>query len=492
MKINKILPAILVGALSSGFAFTTLSAQEAEIALPVSDAEMVGEGLYSSPTFGSWQIDATTDNRIIHDILGPLVWSTDEETGLTTLSTERWGALQTTFVVIEEGEERPTSTDGLAIVQNFPVTWSTLEQGYFSIDISGENENPFFNHSKDDEGVPFGYQNYIGVALNDAPGYFNNAVSSISDMGEALDNIYRYFAILSVQSAYIGNTEIENYFNKTVEAFEELHQSYTEFVYYYHRTVLSAHWVEQMGGTEEDIADANLYIQQLPQIEQEAHDIYGAAQIVRFEQAEPLKDLLLSYIEELEKYAGQNTGGSSGGSSGGSGYVPPSNSGSNTTPIVVDGDAINWSNVDQVGSTANQGIETFNVSAQLSAVNPHIGSYYGPTGWYLGLVISGTQNWQSYDPYGTGGLITGNIWIFVPQGNGRYWAAVFEGYGNFATNFPAGNLNFEHHNILAGTPMASPWQPQSGVEYGWMVSTNLIYPGRNGDQRTNIIIQAWP
>ncbi len=382
-----------------------------------------------------------------------------------------------------------------------------------SADISDPLVTPFYNHRQVD-GSDIGWQRSIGIDLYSAENYYKAAETMVAQMQlsranmETLQNQYVELAV----SLEGGQGPIDEKFEQIEAQFLAIHELYTKFVFYYHRCSLAPVWAARLGMAQSVIDLGNAYVNQLPGLEATAVAVYGNGQEILYENSNSIRAAKTAQYNQLvadeaarvaaaqaaaaAAAANANSGGGSSGNTGGgtttAPVTPPTTGGGSTTPITVEGDAISWSMVDQVGSTANQGIEGFNVSAQLSNVNPHIGNYYGPTGWYLGLSITGTQNWQSYDPYGTGGLITGNIWIFVPQGNGRYWAAVFEGYGNFAVNFPAGNLNFEHHNILAGTPMQSPWTPTSGVQYGWMVSTNLIYPGRNGDQRSNIIIQAWP
>ena len=126
----------------------------------------------------------------------------------------------------------------------------------------------------------------------------------------------------------------------------------------------------------------------------------------------------------------------------------------------------------------------------------HLGTYYAPEqAWYFQIDADGYTSWTAYKPYGGANdtPIVGNIWILVKQPNStRWWAAPIEGLGDFTDIYPAANLNFEHTNVLAGTPLASPWQPQSGETYGWMLSTNVAYPGSNGEERSNVVLEAWP
>ena len=478
--------------------------------MPTGDVEYLGDNQFSSDLLGDFELDTSIKNRVIHSVLGPLVWEWDEATELVTLRTEWWGDL---YTHVPGTAADKISASGLGF--EWPYVKSKVTGAPYFVNVNVDTSNPefapFYNH-RQVNGQDIGWQRSIGVDLSNAENYYKAAETIVGQMQTVLATM------VQLQNEYVdmsvaissGQGPIDEKFAQIEAQFLTMHELYVNFVFYYHRCSLAPVWAAREGKTEAAINLARAYVNQLPSLESTAVAVYGNGQEVLYVNSQQIKNsktntLNAMIAEEAARQAAaaaaaaaKNNSGSSGGTTNPAPTTPttpttptpPTTGGSGA--IVVDGDAINWSDVDQVGTVANQGIERFNVSAQLNAVNPHIGNYYGPTGWYLGLVISGTQNWQSYDPYNTGGLITGNIWIFVPQGNGRYWATVFEGYGNFATNFPAGNLNFEHYNILAGTPMSYPWQPQSGVQYGWMVSTNLIYPGRNGDQRSNIIIQAWP
>ena len=112
--------------------------------------------------------------------------------------------------------------------------------------------------------------------------------------------------------------------------------------------------------------------------------------------------------------------------------------------------------------------------------------------------------------------VNGNLWIFVPKGDGTWYASPFEGFigtrkpGNFSLgnlNIPSSSssTNINHREkILRGGPLdytnTSLWgnstgMPQSGVTYGWMISTNAgLYSGSGsyGQERSNIILQTWP
>ena len=159
-------------------------------------------------------------------------------------------------------------------------------------------------------------------------------------------------------------------------------------------------------------------------------------------------------------------------------------------------DGVPMDQVDVIAMGAGtQGVTQWAKTAELRGMNIHRGSYYGPESWYFQIDAEGHANWPSYKPFGgeNDTPICGNIWILVPQpGSSRWWAAPIEGLVDFTDIHPAGNLNFDHTNILAGSPLASPWQPVSGEVYGWMLTTNVFFPGSNGQERSNVLLESWP
>lgn len=159
-------------------------------------------------------------------------------------------------------------------------------------------------------------------------------------------------------------------------------------------------------------------------------------------------------------------------------------------------DAIDWDVVEVVERGIDD-IRDYKIDGSITKWRIHVGNYFRPWyGWYVEIEVDGTDDWQTFVPFPWGGPVAGNMWIFVPKASGGYYAAPFEGYlyrGN-PMIFALANLNFETVYDVFREELAFPWVPSPSVEYGWMLATNAgAWPGgRNGDLRTNIVMQSFP
>ncbi len=90
-------------------AWSTMSAQigidSLPEGLPTDDVEYLGDNMFSSPTLGKFELDTSIKNRVIHDVLGPLVWGWDESTEVITLYTEWYGALMTQLPTVADAKK---------------------------------------------------------------------------------------------------------------------------------------------------------------------------------------------------------------------------------------------------------------------------------------------------------------------------------------------------------------------------------------------------
>jgi len=155
-------------------------------------------------------------------------------------------------------------------------------------------------------------------------------------------------------------------------------------------------------------------------------------------------------------------------------------------------DAISWDDVIFVGKYADPKVSTFSVNSTLESVEPRYGYDYSPAcQWYLDVEETGSEKWKKLKT--DGGKVSGNMWIFVPRGDGKYWALPFEAFVSGLPAFPAENLNLGEYSVLAGSELDYPWVPKSGEKYGFMISTNAgLFKGSNGNSRSNIIMSEWP
>jgi hypothetical protein len=450
---------------------------------PTNDLTYTGNNTFTSPTYGTFTVDPNVENKVNHTLLGPLVWSYDDATKIATLASEWWGPLMTAL---------PGEQSSLGI--NFPYVRSEYTSSVYYVELETALDAPFYNHNVREDQTVIGWQAAIGIGLQDARSQYIAAEQQVTAMQQAVHQMRLSRDALAGTSVQNGMQAADIHRAAIIAQFETMDGYYGRYLFHHQRTSRAWVFVQSQGGSDEQIVEAQSWISRLDGLTDLALSVYLEGQQVLYNQTEPLYATLLGQwtaIQAAQQAAAQQPSPPSTPSSGGA--TPPSGGSSNpTTPIVVAGDAISWSQVDLVGRGATSGIQGFNVSATLRAMNPHWDNHFGPQSWYFRVEIDGSTAWQNYAPYDDGNAITGNMWIFVPQGNGRYWATAFEGYRNTQSIHAGGNLNFDHTNVLAGTPMAAPWQPQSGVQYGWMISTNVMWPGRNGDQRSTIILQAWP
>ncbi len=446
---------------------------------PIDDVVSLGNNSYTSPTFGDFSLDPNVEKRVIHSVIGPFIWSMGDDKNVVILNSEWWGPLYVTA---------PGKTSHLGHM--FPYAKSEYTGSNFFVVVSGNSATPFYNHGLGSDGKEIGWQSAIGIGLSDYVSHYKAAEGYVVEMQQRHHNMRVMRDQLAAAKVSPGSNNIENLRLQAINELELMNKTYTHFLFHFQRTTRAWVFVRKNGGTDQQVIAAQSWVSKAAAIHDIIYAEYVGAQRTISNEVEPI---YASKAQERSNIGGTPSNEPSSGQQG-SGSVPPVTGGTSgtTTPIVTAGDAIRWNQIDIIGAAKGGGVENFALTASLSDVNPHRGSYYGPPSWYLDLNLKGTESWTSYLPFGTGRPITGNLWIFVPQSNGRYWGIVFEGYSNQLTIHPAGNLNYDHTNVFAGTPLSSPWQPSSGTTYGWMVSTNVIWPGRNGNMRSNIMLQAWP
>ena len=93
--------------------------------------------------------------------------------------------------------------------------------------------------------------------------------------------IQNEFANLSVSIA-AGQDPIDQKYAQVEAQFIAMHQAYTKFVFYYHRCSLAPVWAEREGKSEEAIALANAYVNQLPSLNTTAVAVYSNCQEVLY------------------------------------------------------------------------------------------------------------------------------------------------------------------------------------------------------------------
>ena len=522
-------------------AWTTVTAQigvdSLPEGLPTDDIEYLGDNQFSSGVFGDFELDTTNNKRVIHEILGPMVWDWDEETEIVTLHTEWYGALYTHVPGVSEEKMHAS---GLGFI--WPLVKSEITGFIYHVkvdaDMTDPERAPFFNHREVD-GEPVGWQRSIGVDLHSAENYYKSAEVVVGQMQQVLQNM------VNAQEAYVnlpvsiaaGQGPIDNQFEQLNAMFLNLHDLYTKFVFYYHRCSMAPVWAERDERPQAEIDLAQAYVNHLPQLTAIVElDVYPNAQKILYTNAVSIKTAKMNQLnqliaeeearrkaEEEANKGGGSSGGSSGGGSSGGGSSGGGSSGGGSSgpvdPVNVDEDAISWSNVTFANSNRIQGnigqVAGWPATAQLKGLRIAKSGvdYYGY--WD----VSGAARWPNIISAGEGSVrkgVNGNSWIFVPY-NGKWIASPYEGFigsrpptathtmGNLNIPHPNSSTNYNHREkILKGGMLGynrtdvwgtSNGTPKSGTTYGWMVSTNAgLYKGIGsyGKARSNIILVPWP
>ncbi len=156
--------------------------------------------------------------------------------------------------------------------------------------------------------------------------------------------------------------------------------------------------------------------------------------------------------------------------------------------------SFSWDKVDVVGNSFGlSNISSYPERGEISGLNIHRGNYWGDESWYCNISYDGLEDWIGYDVFGDGKILDGRQYILVER-DGRWICAFFEWFGKWSENglHAWGNLNFDHTNLLKGTPLEYPWQPKSGEKYGFILATVANAESEGKRARTPIYWFTWP
>jgi hypothetical protein len=508
-EMRKTVKHLAVAAITTVIAWTHMNAQDTGLealpeGFPVDLVTYEGDNRYTSLVFGDFTRVTSQEDYFHHDTLGPLTWEWNAETEVVTLNTEFFGPLSTAL---------PDAVTPLGF--SFPLVRHEINQTVYGVNVNEkifgaaatEGATPFERWNDDGNGglVSGGVFSYMGTALDNSNAFLVGAEGRITDMENIHVNLQNAINTLQTTEVVLGSQNFEEQRLAMIANWELFVQVYVRYLYYRERVFNTESFIANPADNPNAINEARVNATNLRNINANVENLFNAtanlinnmeavyaAKVAERNAAQAAADAAAAAAAA----AAANQGGGGGGS------TPPSNNDGGSTPSNDGGgtpaqgqndgtDAITWDQVTFVGRS-NPAVASYSRTGTINSFRIHRGSYYGPDSWYVDVQTSGTSGWPGYLPFGTGNTVEGNMWIFVPNGNG-YYAAPFEGWVVRTTILPLGNLNFDHTNILAGSVLGAPWQPTSGENYGWMVSTNAgLYPGGNGSQRTNIFMQRWP
>ena len=143
-----------------------------------------GDYQFSSETLGDFEVDTSIDNRIIHSLLGPLVWNYDSSSEIVTLQSEWWGSL---YTHVPGTSADKTAASGLGL--QWPYVKSEITGAVYYVNVSSDPDDsestPFYNHRQVD-GQDIGWQHSIGIDLSSASNYYTAAETIVGQMQSLL------------------------------------------------------------------------------------------------------------------------------------------------------------------------------------------------------------------------------------------------------------------------------------------------------------------
>ncbi len=263
---------------------------------PTADLEYLGDNQFQSPSFGYFQLDTSIKNRVIHTVLGPMIWDWDESNEVITLHTEWWGDLYTQLPTV------PAANNVLGF--RWPYLQSEITGAVYYVNVSADSSDPestpFYNHRLVD-GEPIAWQHSIGVDLSSAANYYKAAETIVGQMQSVLAQmalLQEEFVNLPV-SVEGGEEAISEKFDQVEEQFLTMHKIYVKFVFYYHRCTLAPVWSEREGKPDEVITLADAYVRELPGLKTIAEETYGNGQEILYINCVSLVTQKMNQLKQL-------------------------------------------------------------------------------------------------------------------------------------------------------------------------------------------------
>ena len=477
-------------------AWTTASAQFDSLpeGLPTGDVTYLGDNQFTSETLGDFELDTSIKNRVIHTVLGPMVWEWNESTEVVTLHTEWWGDLQTHTPGTAADK---VSASGLGF--EWPYVKSAITGATYFVNVKADTNDaestPFYNH-RQVNGQDIGWQHSIGIDLYNAANYYTAAetiVGQMQTLRQTVENLQNEYVNLAVSIA-AGQGPIDEKFAQVEAQFLALHDLYTNFVFYYHRCSLAPVWAARVGMDDTYIALANAYVKQLPTLEATAVNTYANAQEILYNNCASIKAQKTAQLNTLiaEEAARQaaaaaaaaNSGSSgssssSGGSSTGTGGSATGSTGTSTevggsdwesARVVIKGatDVFSWKQTINLKSVSFSGDTCYFPASK-------------PTPWTELPLWNVVENRYKN--------VIGNVWV-IQNVNGTYWAYPTDWFASGNLTKPVSHIFVSHLNNYSNHQ--SPMYYKSGQTYGLMVTTHARLDLRSTNERSQVILFTMP
>jgi hypothetical protein len=459
-----------------------------------------GDNSFTSAAFGSFRLDTSIKNRVVHDILGPLIWSYENDTKIVVLSTEWFGKLLTTL---------PTEKSSLGF--EWPYLKSDYTGAVYIINLSGDTNKPFFNTNKLPDGTDVGWQSAIGLELTNAQGFYLQTEARFVHMQQILQTIRLLRDELAQMGVLPGSDNIDQKRSQAIAELAKLNSVYGHFLFYANRTVLAAGFVARNGGTEEEVAAANQWGAAIAGLSEGAAALMQSAQAVIANEIDGANGIFNKKLAERAAAEAAKKAAEDAAKNKPTPPPPPSPKPSpkpSPTPTPTPTPTPNPGG----GSSNNAGTEwesaiimgpvAKDVMSWKKSITLHNVSFSAsPVGGRISVLFpcSKSTAWKTVNlnPGGRASYSDGNWWLIQNVG-GRYYATTMDYFrpGQFRNDW-APNVFWEHLSNgrsfgSKSTPEVAPMVYRKGETYGLMVSTLARQSWRTTNERSNIILFTMP
>ena len=245
------------------------------VPLMLVDEDLVFQGgkSFVSEIYGRFEVDTTRENFIIHSVLGPCELYKNSETNSVFMYSEYWGVLRTE---IRWRWNLPRDSEILTV-------WSHYWGGVYFVDLSETREDPFFNdHSSGENEYPEGWNEFIGLPLWDADGFYHKA----EELYERLQH----------ESAIVLDPNHDVYGKGRIYDGYSYKEIFDEFLFHCKRTKEAYDFLGPEGHKNHDLPMASIARDTANSLENKGRKLYENLDIIPYQDLKLSEDVYLSIV----------------------------------------------------------------------------------------------------------------------------------------------------------------------------------------------------